>query len=197
MDLNRRNLAPIHCASTEETRHATNSLRFEKDGTTVAMDGHILAVCHPGEPIDCLDPFSLGLAPLAPILKEQRKKQATAAVIDTATTNANSYCRIESAGTAVEIPKLDAGDYPNWRHLLPTEPVMLSVGLSLHNLEKLVATARQFSSTRKGDVTIVRMDFRENVKNAENEYHGPVTVTCEKNGHGDTLEFVVMPARLH
>ncbi len=202
MDLNRRNLAPIHCASTDAGRVNLKALRFEKDGTTVATDGHILAICRRATPKHGehvpLDPFSLPLPPLAPILKEQRKAKPAAAVIDTATTNANSYCRIESGGVATEIPKVDGEDfkYPDYRAVIPTEPVMLSVGLSLHNLEKVVTTARQFTGTRKGEVTVMRFDFRENCTNDDGQYLNGVTVTCNKNGHGDTLEFVVMPTRL-
>ena len=202
LSLNRRTLSPLHCASSDSTRFNINSLHIEADGTTVATDGHIMAVVTPGAMGEIgseqLKPLQLDADALKALNKEQRKKNAPEATIDLESTNANGHCRIETAGSgAVEIPKLDC-NYPNWQQVVPTEPTHYSVRISLHVLESMIATARQFTDTKKGHGgtlgqdskrSIVQFDFQE-----DSELK-PIVVTTEDRDTGDTLKVVMMPCR--
>lgn len=192
MKLNRRNLAPIHCASTDSTRYSINALRFEEDGTTVATDGHILAVVKPGKVIDAkLDPFSVELEGLAPFQKEQRKKNPARARLDIKPTNDNGACYLSSGGVDTRLPKV-VGDFVDWRtvaNAVHSDSAQTTVGISLADLEKIVSTARQFSDTRKGDITAMRFEFTEDALS-------PFRVSCEDANSGDQLEITVMPVRL-
>ena len=199
LSLNRRTLSPLHCASSDATRFNINSLHVEADGTTIATDGHILAVVTPSSPLEGsskLKPFTLEADHLKALNKEQRKRTAPEATIDLEATNANGHCRIETPGAgAVEIPKLDC-TYPDWKQVLPTDPTHYSVRISLHVLESMIATARQFTDTKKGhggglngSKSIVQFDFQE-----ESECK-PIVVTTEDRDTGDTLKVVMMPCR--
>ena len=42
-EINHRTLAPLHCASNDETRPGLCSLHFAADGSTVGTNGHVLA----------------------------------------------------------------------------------------------------------------------------------------------------------
>ena len=199
LSLNRRTLSPLHCASNDSTRFNINTLHVEADGKTIATDGHIMAVVTPGKPLegsDRLEPFTLEADHLKALNKEQRKKNAPEATIDLEATNANGHCRIETAGSgAVEIPKQTLG-YPNWQAVVPTEPTHYSVRISLHVLESMIATSRQFTDTKKGQggglggsKSIVQFDFQE-----DSELK-PIVVTTEDRDTGDTLKVVMMPCR--
>ena len=199
LSLNRRTLSPLHCASSDSTRFNINSLHVEANGTTIATDGHILAVVTPGTPLeigDELTPFTLEADHLKALNKEQRKRTAPEATIALESTNANGHCRIETAGSgAVEIPKLDC-TYPDWKQVLPTDPTHYTVRISLHVLESMIATARQFTDTKKGQggafgtagaKSIVQFDFQEDSDCK------PIVVTTEDRDTGDTLKVVMMP----
>ena len=203
LSLNRRTLSPLHCASSDETRFNINTLHVEADGTTIATDGHIMAVVTPGS-IDKEEwpqevrPFTLEADHLKNLNKEQRKRNAPEATIDIKATNANGHCRIDTAGSgAVEIPKLDC-TYPNWQQVVPSDPAHYSVRISLHVLESMIATARQFTDTKKGHggtfgtsgaKSIVQFDFQEDCELK------PIVVTTEDKTSGDTLKVVMMPCR--
>ena len=201
LSLNRRSLAPIHCASTDKSREHLTTLHFEPDGTTVATNGHVMAVVTPGEPLhesQHLNPFELNVGDLAPILKEQRKKNATPADVNRLKTNTHEHCRIDTGmGSAVEIPKVQC-TYPDWKQVLPTDPTYYSVRISLHVLESMIASARQFTGTRKGEggmfgvegrKSIVQFDFHEDTECK------PFTVTAKDKDSGDTLKVVMMPCK--
>ncbi len=191
LSLNRRSLAPIHCASKGSSRSNINSLHFEADGTTVATDGHLMAVVTPATPLEGvnqLEPFQLDVDALQALNKEQRKRFATEATIDREATNANGHCRIETPGAgAVEIPKLDC-NYPDWKQVQVTDPTQYSVTIGLPVLEQMIATARQFTGTTKGQRAMVRFDFQEDCELK------PFTVTHE-HADGDTLTVTMMPGR--
>lgn len=191
LSLNRRTLSPLHCASADATRYSINSLHIEADGTTIATDGHLMAVVTPASPLEGssqLEPFTLEADHLKALNKEQRKKNAPDATIDLEATNANGHCRIEIPGAgAVEIPKL-AFDYPDWRQVQTSEPPEFSVCISLIVLEQMIATARQFTDTTKGKTAVMRFDFPK-----ESELK-PFTATHE-HPDGDTLKVTMMPCR--
>lgn len=191
LSLNRRSLAPIHCASTDKSRENLTTLHFEPDGTTVATDGHLMAVVTPGEPLhesQHLTPFELNTGDLGPILKEQRRKHALPTEVDRIRTNENGHCRIDVGGGAVEIPKVQHVTFPDWKVVQVTEPTHYSVSISLAVLEQMIATARQFTDTKKGQLAVMRFDFQE-----ESELK-PFTVTHEHRD-GDTLKVTMMPCR--
>lgn len=201
LSLNHRTLSPLHCASADSTRYQINSLRIEADGTTIATNGHIMAVVTPGKPLEGseqLEPFTLEADHLKTLNKEQRKRNTPEATIDLEATNENGHCRIETPGSgAVEIPKLQC-EYPDWRQVQPSEPPHYSVRISLHVLESMIATARQFTDTKKGNggafgtagaKSIVQFDFQEDCELK------PIVVTTEDKTSGDTLKVVMMPCR--
>ena len=200
LSLNHRTLSPLHCASNDAGRFNINTLHVEADGKTIATDGHIMAVVTPGKPLegsDRLEPFTLEADHLKNLNKDQRKKNAPDNWIDPQATNANGHCRLEtiSGAGAVEIPKLDC-TYPNWQQVLPTDPTHYSVRISLHVLESMIATARQFTDTKKGhggglggSKSIVQFDFQEDSECK------PIVVTTEDRDTGDTLKVVMMPCR--
>ena len=201
MQLNRRTLSPLHCASDDPTRFNINSLRVEADGKTIATNGHILAVVTPAKPLggsEQLEPFTLEADALKTLNKEQRKKRAPQATINHEATNANGHCRVETAGSgAVEIPKMEC-TYPDWQQVLPSDAPHYSVRISLHVLESMIATARQFTDTKKGhgavfgpsaNKSIVQFDFQEDCELK------PIVVTTEDKTSGDTLKVVMMPCR--
>ncbi len=64
-----------------------------------------------------------------------------------------------------------------------------TVAISLAVLEPLLAAARQFSETRKGDGKMLRFEFGADPETA-------FVATIDGTGSGDRLEFVVMPMRL-
>lgn len=199
MELNRKNLAPLHCASTDTTRLNLAALRFEEDGRTVATNGHTLALFIPGkepEADEKLEPFSLPADSLKDIVKEQRKRNPKDCHVDVEATKGARVCRTfdpEPLGSTSELPKLqdeDGGNFPKWEAVMPKEAPHYSVNLSLHVLEQLIAAARQFSGTRKGEQQNVRFDFAESELNV-------VKVTCEsKDDSEDRLEVIMMPCRL-
>ncbi len=195
--INRRSLAPLHCASTDSTHFNINALHFTEEGQTIGTDGHLMAVFTPPAPPqapDRLQPFTLEAEHLKALNKEQRKRFAPLAEIDRLATNANGHCRIETAGSgAVEIPKLQ-GTYPDWKQVIPSDPPAFAVHLSLEILEKMIATVRQFTETRKGEACPVRLDFQEAEENGE--CLRPVVVTRDHaNEDGDTLRVIMMPCR--
>ena len=197
LSLNRRTLAPLHCASDDSTRYALNSLHIEPDGTTVATNGHLMAVCKPSQPLegdDTLTAFELAADDLKEINKQQRKKVAPEAIVDTEATNQNGHCRVTSNGRAYELPKNDPG-FPDWRKIeaLSDTEVYHSVTISLATLEQMIASARQFSQTRKGDGCAMRFDFPENTDGKGG--WDPFRVTHIDKDSGDTLEVTIMPMR--
>lgn len=202
LSLNHRTLAPIHCASKDSSRFNINSLHVEADGTTVATDGHIMAVVTPASPLEGvnqLEPFTLEAEHLKNLNKDQRKKNAPGNWIDTQATNTNGHCRLEtiSGAGAVEIPKLDC-TYPAWKQVLPTDPTHYTVRISLHVLEAMIATARQFTDTKKGHGGTLGMDAKRSIVRfdfQEDSECKPIVVTTEDRDSGDTLKVVMMPCR--
>ena len=207
LSLNRRTLSPLHCASSDSTRFNINSLRVEADGTTIATNGHLMAVVTPGKPLEGseqLEPFTLEADHLKNLNKDQRKKNAPDNWIDTQATNANGHCRLEtiSGAGAVEIPKLQC-EYPNWKQIQPTGEPHYSVRISLHVLEQMIATARQFTDTKKGQggtfgteasKSIMQFDFRSDGLGGATHMH-PIVVTTEDKVSGDSLYVAMMPCR--
>lgn len=199
MQVNHRTLAPIHCASTDETRFAINTLSFESSGEVIATNGHIMARFIPSEKPDPeLAPFVIGAKSVDDLNRQQRKKSTEPLTVNVAAANENGHVIFESPDPdqcAFGIAKLDNVEFPNWRSVHPYvaggtnhEP-QHKVGISLAMLEPIVAAARQFSETRKGAGTLVRFEFGENPES-------PFVAIVDDTGSGDRLELIVMPMRL-
>tara|TARA_R110000751_G_scaffold225303_2_gene327197 strand:- start:299 stop:904 length:606 start_codon:yes stop_codon:yes gene_type:complete len=199
MEVNHRTLAPIHCASTDETRHNINTLSFESSGETIATSGHILARFIPSEKAEPgLCGFVVGVKSIAELNKSQRKKTSEPVTIDADKSIANGHVLFESPDPEqcdYSAAKRDDVEYPNWRQVHPyMEPgsrhaAHHTVAISLAVLEPLLAAARQFSETRKGDGKMLRFEFGADPETA-------FVATVDDTGSGDRLEFVVMPMRL-
>ena len=165
MKLNRRTLAPLHCASKDPTRYNLNGLHFDAVGMTVGTNGHILAVVRP-EP---LEPHKRSFSVEASWLKEAVRATRPKRAPDVELTDAYPEMNVE---------------YPNWRQIHDNPPVAHhAVTLSLHVLEALVATARQFAGGKKGDENM-RLNFRF-----------PKDPWRAIRVEHDGLEFSVMPVR--
>jgi DNA polymerase III sliding clamp (beta) subunit (PCNA family) len=193
MEINRRTLAPIYCASTDETRFTINSLHFAADGSTVATNKHILARCVPKTSIGHeLQPFTLWADTLAELQREQMKARAIPAKLDIDATNGNGYARVTGVSGAREIPKLD-GDFPDWRHAHPKETPdhKHRVLISLANLEKIVAAGRQFTASKKGETIVAAFEFTD--EHFSGNLGGPIRAEIRDCESGDVLEFSVMP----
>ncbi len=192
MKINHRNLAPIHCASRDSTRYNLNSIHFDEHGCTIGTNGHVLACVTPGDESK-LEAFTVGLDSLESLQREQKKRNATAAELDVEATNDNGHCRITSATGALEIPKLQPGDkefYPKWQQVLPaaecdTDRVVV---ISAAVLEPIIAAARQFTETKRGQLLGLRFRFTD-------KEMGPFAVTVEYKHSDDRLEFAAMPMR--
>lgn len=200
-EFNRRNLAPLHCAATDPTRVNLNALRVESSGKTVGTNGHILAVCIPeSEPTYPLTSCILDRGNLAKVVKDTKPAKASPAQIDTEASNANGHVAARGALGEYLIPKVGADvEYPRWDqvHTGPQKGGLV-IGISLHNLEAMIAAARHFSGTKKGSLHIVKMTIpvqEGTVIPNGHEVLSPIHVVNDKNGEGDRLEFSVMPAR--
>jgi DNA polymerase III sliding clamp (beta) subunit (PCNA family) len=181
-EITRRTLAPLHCASNDETRYNLRSLHFDTDGSTVATDGHLMARAVPVVPNnDPAEPFTLAAEALADLNREQRKKKAEPARMEFGERNV-------IVDGVDEIPHLD-GDFPDWRQCHePPKSVHHEVAISLHNLERMVAAARQFTNTRKGEVVQVLFRFPKSDLKA-------IRAEVTDKESLDRLEFTVMPCR--
>ena len=165
MKLNRRTLAPLHCASKDPTRYNINGLHFDAEGMTVGSNGHILAVVRP-EPLEPHDrSFSIEACTLTEAVRATRPKRAP------------------DVELTADYPEMDV-EYPNWRYIHDNPPVAHhAVTLSLHVLEALVATARQFAGGKKGEENMhLNFLFPKDPWRAIRVEH-------------DTLEFSVMSIR--
>ena len=188
MQFNHRNLSPLHCASTDATRHNLNSLHIAADGSTVAADGNVLAHVTPandGIPVT-VTPFTIDREALKALQSEQRKKKTPDADLDIEATNNNCHARICSAGITTEIPKMEA-TYPAWEQITNPRPGAHTVGISLHVLEQMVATARQFSATKKGEFCGLKFEF------PEDEF---APIRASRMDDGDEIEILAMPCRV-
>lgn len=195
MKINHRTLAPLHCASTDETRFNLNALHFTAEGETIGTNGHLLARFRPASAYQdsgCpeLEPFTVDRFSIEPLAKEQRRKWQEPCTLDVEETNANGHARFtDTASGSQETPKLDC-EYPNWKQVLAkSDSEDREIGISLAVLEPLIAAARQFSETRKGGGQCVRFCIpKDNLK--------PFTATVLHEDSGDILEFTLMPMRL-
>lgn len=184
MKLNRRTLAPLHCASRDETRYSMNGLHFSKEGVTVGTNGHILAAVVPVEPEPIPRSFSLEPAALAAAVKATKPKGRP----DVELTSGSASSRWLVGD--VEHSEMDA-DYPNWRQVHPVQHAVPkhTLGLSLHVLEALCATARQFAGGKKGETgTHLTLEL-------PSDPIEPVRVHTADKQSGDVLEFTFMPVR--
>lgn len=195
MQLNRQSLSPIHCASRDETRFMLNQLRVEPDGSTIATNGHLMARVIPSEALtggEQLEPFEISHEIVTPLLKELKGRQGAPYSVDSEQTNANGHCRATQtkSGAAVELPKTSRnyGEFPDWKQVIPSEPADFVVTLGLNVLETMLATAREFTETRKGGGKGVRFEFLT----GEGKELSPIRATVEGEG---TLEIVLMPMR--
>lgn len=177
--LNRRTLSPLHCASKDPTRYNLNGLRFDAEGVTVGTNDHILA-CVQTEPH--LESFSLEPAALAAAVKATRPKTAPDVEV-----TPGSAPRRWLVGD-VEHSQADV-EYPNWRQVHPVKHAVPqhTVMLSLHVLEALVATARQFAGGKKGDKgTPLTIELPSDPLR-------PIRAHTADKQSGDVLEFTFMP----
>lgn len=182
--LNRRTLAPLHCASKDPTRYSVNGLHFSKEGVTVGTNGHILACVRPAELEPIPRSFSLEPAALAAAVKATRPKAAK----DVEVIQAN--CSSRWLVGDVEHSEMDT-NYPPWRQVHPVKHAVPqhTLGLSLHVLEALVVTARQFAGGKKGDEdTCLTIELPSDPTRA-------VRVHTADKQSGDVLEFSLAPAR--
>jgi len=193
MLINHRTLAPLHCASTDETRYNLNGLHFTADGQTVGTDGHIMAYVTPkldGDPVK-LEPFTLEYGALVALQKEQRKKRAIPASLVVDVTNANGHARIEGTSIGAIEPVKIIGDYPAWQQVVPKrEADDHVVGLSASVLECMLNTVRQFTETSRGKAVNITFRFpKDNLK--------PISADVADLDSGDELHVVLMPMRPH
>ena len=192
MEINHRTLAPLHCASTDKTRDNVNVIHFDVSGDTIATNGHIMAHYVPSGTDGGAGvlPFSLSLDSVAALNKEQRKRTQAPSELEIDATNANGHARISNTtpGT-IEIPKA-VSTFPDWRAVMPTSAdTDHEVGISLAVLEPLIAAARQFSETRKGEGKCVKFRFPA-------DSIGTILATVDDVDSGDKLEIVLMPMRI-
>jgi hypothetical protein len=182
--LNRRSLAPLHCASKDETRHHLGALHFSAEGVTVGCTGHLLACVTPAhlEPIPRA--FGLERAALADVVRETKKKGAE----DRTLHPAEAPRRWVVDG--VEHSEIDA-EYPAWRRMHPEKHAVPkhTFEISLHVLEAMTATARAFAGGKKGDE-----DTRLTVELPSDPIR-PIRVHTADKGSGDVLGFTLMPMR--
>lgn len=189
MEISHKSLAPIHCASTDSKRLHINALHFDKEGQTVATDGHILAVAIPATPTP-LEPFDIEVAQLADINREQRKKRSDPMTLDADETNANGHAHIRSGtfGTVHQLSKANLA-FPDWRMVHKDSfDTHHEVGISAAVLEAMIATVRQYTQTRKGDGQCIRFQFPESNLDC-------MRATVE-DADGGRLEISFMPMRL-
>jgi len=183
--LNRRTLSPLHCASKDPTRYNINGLHFSKEGVTVGTNAHILACVRPAEFEPHPQSFSLEPAALAAAVKATRPVRAPDVEV------AEGLAPRRWLVGDLEHSEMDV-DYPNWRQVHPIKHAIPqhTLALSLHVLEALVATARQFAGGKKGDErTYLTFELPSDpIK--------PVRVHTADPGSGDVLELSLMPRRL-
>jgi len=182
--LNRRTLSPLHCASKDPTRYSLNALHFDNEGVTVGTNGHILACVRPAELEPHRTSFSLEPAALAAAVRATRPRSAPdVELIPCGLLRNWRVCNVEHSEMDVE--------YPTWQQAHPVQPPVPqhTVMLSLHVLEALVATARQFAGGKKGDEdTPIAFEFPGAAAAAIRAH------TTDKQS-GDILEFTVCPRR--
>ena len=196
-------LSVIHAASDDETRYNINSVHFNEHGATVATDGHMMAMVTPKEPVK-VEPFTVELGALEPIAKEVKRakkgggnialedpanggvSRAGPTIPFIATTKA-VVGQVELARTNVE--------YPDYRQVIPEldSKNSISIGISLHVLEKFIAIARQYTDTRKGGDCPIHFRF---LANGEVEEEGLSAFTAEASDGDSTLLLVGMPFKL-
>ncbi len=180
--LNRRTLSPLHCASKDPTRYNLNGLHFDKEGVTVGTNGHILACVRPAEPEPIERAFSLEPAALAAAVKATRPKAAPDVGVTTG--SASSRWLVGD----VEHSEMDV-EYPSWRQVHPVKHAVPqhTLMLSLHVLEALCATARQFACGKKGDENS-RLTFE-----LPRDPTRALRVHTADEQSDDVLEFSLMP----
>lgn len=197
MEINRRNLAPLHCASEDDARHNLNSLHFDPSGKTVATDGHILAIHTPGISPEragenyFTKAFSVPIGDtLREINKDQRKKYPQQCELRSDLVDEGTI-QFQHGGDTINIADRP-GDFAAWKHVVPDQDKCQHhvISISLHNLEKMIASARQWTQTKKGEQCAMVFQFPRNLEK-------PILVSTEphKDRDGDKLDFVVMPCR--
>lgn len=185
MKLSKSQLSVLHAASTD-TRYNLNGITIEADGRTVATDGHMLATVG-SESI----PEKAGESLTAPLcIAKAATKLARKAPVDLEYSALElSYKASNAESSETVTVDCEFGQYPDWRNVLPKGEPEKKVAISVALLEKLVAIARQFTETKKGDSTGLVFELR-------GEFD-PISVKSAKNNEaGETLHAVLMPMRI-
>lgn len=183
MKISKKHLAPIHCASKDETRYNLNSIHFADDGSIVATNGHMLGRVVPKD-MEKRSPFMMALESVKELIKRSAKKPVILNVEDSTPTRI--FDELEFPYNLVA----DA-EYPNWRavHKEPKKSdVTFEIALSAHVLESMIAAARQFTGTSKGKAVPLKFTFTDNLS--------PAFVTVTDKVTGDVMEFSLMPTWL-
>ena len=198
-------LSVIHAASDDATKYNINSVHFTEDGSTVATDGHMLAKVTPEKPVK-VEPFTVelkGLAPVAKEVKRARKAGGHLSLENPEDIGAPGWgatipftAATKSVTGEVQIPRVD-GDYPAYGQVIPQldSSNSLSVGVSLSVLERMVAIAREFTGTRKGETTAIHLRIPTD-PNSHNTGCLLSPFTAETKSDDLNLLLVGMPMRI-
>jgi DNA polymerase III sliding clamp (beta) subunit (PCNA family) len=152
MKLDKAILALRYVVSREETRVNLSGIYLEPTGA-VATDGHMLATIEAPkveladgetEP-EPLKPCILANADAEAIAKALPKRSHNPAEllasIDTATSNANGTLKV-STGSATFEPRKVNGEFPDYRQVIPSSPVVFRVSFNADYLASLVKVAK-------------------------------------------------------
>lgn len=157
MILTKANLTVAHMAS-DGTRYATDSIKIEKDGTTVATDGIALVAVSPikQNPSDISDvSSSISKKEALGLMRSLSKENKYIQIVG----KNNLALKIKKPKTTVKIP-IDSNIYPKWKKVTSnkkTNGMLLQMTLKKSSFLKMMKTIE--SASDKGDENVIYLEI--------------------------------------
>ena len=212
--LSKRQLAPRHAASTDETRYNLNGVHIKPDGSTEATDGHMLIQVSRYVEDDGEETRSIerGVALGSELSKDtivtldgvdsirrampKRKDSDRSVMVDVKESNLNGSVRVVWPDGECRSEKV-VGEYPNTGQVIPEisdGDIQFCVNFQL--LERLAKAVKEFKSEDRGKSLAVKVTIRPT---SGEDGCGLVLTPIRfdaTNDAGEELLGVIMPMRL-
>ena len=214
MRLSKRQLAPRHAASTDETRYNLNGIHVRPDGSTEATDGHMLIQVSRYVEDDNEQATSIerGLSPGCELAKDtivgldgvesirrampKRKDSDRSVMVDVEESNLNGSVRVVWPDGECRSEKV-VGEYPNTGQVIPeVSDGDIQFAINLQLLERLTKAVKEFKSEDSGKTLGVKVTIRP----ASDEDGCGLVLTPIRfdatNDAGEEFLGIIMPMRL-